>query len=185
MRLGIIGLPQSGKTNLFNALTLAAQPTGIATGKIEKNTAMVDVPDSRVDRRDFHRSGDPKAGVHHATFIGNLLGGMPWALLATLGIFLPSFIYVLISGRFIPYLRDSAWASAFLDGVNVASPGLMLGVTIQLSATAAELCSARVTNCRPLRAEHPIGLWRIAGSSDTAAGFKMSAWIMKAIICPV
>jgi GTP-binding protein YchF len=49
MRLGIIGLPQSGKTTLFNALTRMTQPTGIATGRIEIHTAVVDVPDPRVD----------------------------------------------------------------------------------------------------------------------------------------
>lgn len=49
MKLGIIGLPQSGKTTLFNALTRATQPTGI-TGKIEVHTAVVDVPDGRVDK---------------------------------------------------------------------------------------------------------------------------------------
>ncbi len=71
-----------------------------------------------------------------ATFIGYLLGGVPGALLATLGIFLPSFVFVAISSLFIPYVRNSTWASAFLDGVNAASLGLMLGVTIQLAATA-------------------------------------------------
>ena len=71
-----------------------------------------------------------------ATFIGYLLGGVPGALLATLGIFLPSFIFVAISSLFISYVRNSSLASAFLDGVNVASMGLMLGVTIQLGATA-------------------------------------------------
>ncbi len=50
MRLGIIGLPQSGKTTLFNALTRGTQPTGSASGKIEMHTAVVDVPDARVDR---------------------------------------------------------------------------------------------------------------------------------------
>ncbi|HWQ45886.1 MAG TPA: redox-regulated ATPase YchF [Longilinea sp.] len=49
MKLGIFGLPQSGKTTLFNALTRNTQPTG-ATGKIEMHTAVVDVPDSRVDK---------------------------------------------------------------------------------------------------------------------------------------
>ena len=49
MRLGIIGLPQSGKTTLFNAVTRGRQPTGVATGKIEVHTAVVDVPDTRVD----------------------------------------------------------------------------------------------------------------------------------------
>jgi ribosome-binding ATPase len=50
MLLGIIGLPQSGKTTLFNALTRGSQPTGGATGKMEVHTAVVDVPDPRVDR---------------------------------------------------------------------------------------------------------------------------------------
>jgi ribosome-binding ATPase len=49
MKLGIIGLPQSGKTTLFNALTRATQPTGV-TGKIEVHTAVVDVPDARVEK---------------------------------------------------------------------------------------------------------------------------------------
>jgi len=50
MKLGIIGLPQSGKTTLFNALTRGTQPTGLSAGKIEVHTAVVDVPDPRVDR---------------------------------------------------------------------------------------------------------------------------------------
>lgn len=50
MRLGIFGLPQSGKTTLFNALTRGHVPTGTVSGKIEVHTAVVDVPDVRVDR---------------------------------------------------------------------------------------------------------------------------------------
>jgi ribosome-binding ATPase len=50
MRLGIIGLPQSGKTTIFNALTRGNQPTGAAVGRMEVHTAVVDVPDERVDR---------------------------------------------------------------------------------------------------------------------------------------
>ena len=50
MRLGIIGLPQSGKTTLFNALTRGNAPTGITAGKMELHTAVVDVPDPRVDK---------------------------------------------------------------------------------------------------------------------------------------
>lgn len=49
MRLGIIGLPQSGKTTLFNAFTRGTQPTGVSAGRIEVHTAVVDVPDPRVD----------------------------------------------------------------------------------------------------------------------------------------
>jgi chromate transporter len=67
-----------------------------------------------------------------ATFIGYLLGGVPGALLATLGIFLPSFIFVAASHPLIPRIRNSAWASGLLDGVNVASFGLMAAVTWQL-----------------------------------------------------
>lgn len=50
MRLGIFGLPQSGKTTLFNALTGSSTPTLPVSGKIEVHTAVVDVPDPRVDR---------------------------------------------------------------------------------------------------------------------------------------
>src|SRR5512141_3182036 len=50
MRLGIIGLPQSGKTTLFNALTRGSVPTGSASGRIEVHTSVVDVPDPRVDK---------------------------------------------------------------------------------------------------------------------------------------
>jgi chromate transporter len=53
-----------------------------------------------------------------------------------LGIFLPSFIFIAASGLLIPRVRNSPWTAAFLDGVNVASLGLMLGVTIQLAFTA-------------------------------------------------
>jgi hypothetical protein len=49
MRLGIIGLPQSGKTTLFNALTRGTQPTGVTAGRVEVHTGVVDVPDARVD----------------------------------------------------------------------------------------------------------------------------------------
>lgn len=67
-----------------------------------------------------------------ATFIGYLLGGIPGALLATLGIFLPSFIFVAVSNPLIPKMRGSPWVSSLLDGVNVASLGLMGAVTVQL-----------------------------------------------------
>ncbi|MEK6713206.1 MAG: chromate transporter [Nitrospirota bacterium] len=67
-----------------------------------------------------------------ATFIGYILGGIPGALLATIGIFIPSFIFVAISNPLIPRIRHSPRISAFLDGVNIASLGLMAAVTIQL-----------------------------------------------------
>ncbi|MBP1700909.1 MAG: chromate transporter, chromate ion transporter family [Chloroflexi bacterium] len=67
-----------------------------------------------------------------ATFIGYQLSGVPGALLATLGIFLPSFIFVAISHPFIPRLRASPWFGALLDGVNAAALGLMAAVTWQI-----------------------------------------------------
>jgi ribosome-binding ATPase YchF (GTP1/OBG family) len=50
MQLGIIGLPQSGKTTLFKALTHVDVPTEISSGQLEVHTAVVDVPDPRVDQ---------------------------------------------------------------------------------------------------------------------------------------
>ena len=63
-----------------------------------------------------------------ATFIGYLVGGLPGAVVATVGIFLPSFILVAASGPLIPRLRRSAVASALLDGVNVAAVALIVVV---------------------------------------------------------
>ena len=71
-----------------------------------------------------------------ATFIGYLVAG-PWgAAAATLGIFLPAFVYVALSGPLLPRLRHSPTARAFLDGVNVASLALMALVTWQLARAA-------------------------------------------------
>jgi chromate transporter len=67
-----------------------------------------------------------------ATFIGFILGGMPGALIATLGIFLPGFLFVAISNPLIPRMRESAWVGGLLDGVNTASLGLMAAVSWQL-----------------------------------------------------
>lgn len=71
-----------------------------------------------------------------ATFIGYVLGGLPGAGLATLGIFLPAFVFVAASGPLVPRLRRSRTAGAFLDGVNVASLALMAVVTWHLGQAA-------------------------------------------------
>src|SRR5205814_1276275 len=67
-----------------------------------------------------------------ATFIGFLLAGWTGAVLATVAIFLPSFVFVAASRPLLPRLRGSRRAAAFLDGVNVAALGLMAAVTWQL-----------------------------------------------------
>jgi chromate transporter len=67
-----------------------------------------------------------------ATFIGYVLGGPAGAAVATVGIFLPAFLFVAASGPLVPRLRRSGTAAAFLDGVNAASLALMAVVTWQL-----------------------------------------------------
>jgi chromate transporter len=71
-----------------------------------------------------------------ATFIGYLLSGPLGALVATVGIFLPAFVFVALSGPLVPRLRASRAAGGFLDGVNVASLALMAVVTAQLGRAA-------------------------------------------------
>ncbi len=68
-----------------------------------------------------------------ATFIGYQVAGVPGAVLATVGIFLPGFVFVAITNPFIPRMRRSPWLSALLDGVVAASLGLMAAVTVELA----------------------------------------------------
>ena len=68
-----------------------------------------------------------------ATFIGYLLAGWRGAALATLGMFLPAFVYVGATAGFLPKLRQSPVASAFLDGVNAAAVALMAFVGWQFA----------------------------------------------------
>jgi chromate transporter len=71
-----------------------------------------------------------------ATFVGYLLGGVPGAGVATVGIFLPAFVFVALSGPLVPRLRRSPLAGAILDGVNVASLALMAVVSWHLARAA-------------------------------------------------
>ena len=71
-----------------------------------------------------------------ATFIGYILGGTKGAIVATVGIFLPAFVFVALSGPLVPRLRKAPVAGAFLDGVNVGSLALMAVVTYQLGRSA-------------------------------------------------
>ena len=71
-----------------------------------------------------------------ATFIGYLLARGTGAAVATVGIFLPAFVFVALSGPLVPRIRRSKVAAAFLDGVNVASLALMAVVTLALARAA-------------------------------------------------
>jgi chromate transporter len=67
-----------------------------------------------------------------ATFIGYIVAGSAGAIVATVAIFLPGFVFVAISGPLVPRIRRSRFAGAALDGVNVASLALMAAVTWHL-----------------------------------------------------
>ncbi len=71
-----------------------------------------------------------------ATFIGYLVAGPLGAFLATVAIFLPSFVFVGLLTKLTDRLRSSAWTSALLDGLNVAALALMAGVSFQLGQSA-------------------------------------------------
>jgi chromate transporter len=71
-----------------------------------------------------------------ATFIGYLLGGVGGAIVATVGIFLPGFVFVTGLHPLVGLMRRSTWAADLLDGVNVGAVALMAGVTWQLGREA-------------------------------------------------
>jgi chromate transporter len=71
-----------------------------------------------------------------ATFVGFLVAGWPGAVLATIGIFLPSFLFVALISPLVPRLRDSVLLASLLDGVNVSALGLMAAVSWQLGQAA-------------------------------------------------
>jgi chromate transporter len=94
-----------------------------------------------------------------ATFIGYILGGVPGAAVATVGIFLPSFFYVALLAPVLVRLRQSPWVGAFLDSVNVCAVALMAGVTFRLGAQALQAWQSGVIAIISL-----IGLlrWKVA-----------------------
>jgi chromate transporter len=99
-----------------------------------------------------------------ATFIGYILGGIPGAVVATVGIFLPSFFYVALLAPVLFRLRRSHWIGAFLDSVNACAVALMGGVTLRLAADALEGWRT----------------WMVAGASLTVLlGWRVSpVWIV-------
>lgn len=68
-----------------------------------------------------------------ATFIGYQVAGVAGAVVATVGIFLPGFVFVALTNPFIPRMRRSPWLGALLDGIVAASLGLMAAVTVDLA----------------------------------------------------
>jgi chromate transporter len=113
-----------------------------------------------------------------ATFIGYILAGIPGALLATLGIFLPAFVFVAISNPLIPKIRSSPWAGSLLDGVNASALGLMAAVTFQLGVAALKdfyTALIAITSLVLLIRYKINSTWLIAGGA--AAGFIISFFL--------
>lgn len=71
-----------------------------------------------------------------ATFIGWQLNGFWGALAATIGIFLPSFIFVALLNPLISKIRKSPYISAFLDAINIAAVAVIVAVLIEMSLDA-------------------------------------------------
>lgn len=114
-----------------------------------------------------------------ATFVGYLVGGWGGAALATVGIFLPAFVFVALTNPLLPRLRASTWAGGFLDGVGVAAVGLMAAVAWTLG---------RASVIDPITAALAIGsllglvllrlnsVWLIIGGG--VIGFIVRSWLL-------
>jgi chromate transporter len=103
-----------------------------------------------------------------ATFIGYVLAGFSGAAIATVGIFLPGFLFVALSGVIVARIRRSAIAGAFLDGVNAASLALMAVVTWQLARVAVVDVPSAAVALIAAAASHWLrlnGTWLIAGGA--------------------
>jgi len=114
-----------------------------------------------------------------ATFIGYLVHGVPGALLATLGMFLPAFVLSAVVYAFLPRLRRSPWADAFIEGVTVCALGVMAGVSLQLGHAVlvdAFTVVLAIAGFAILRTLQPNSAWlvlggAVAGLAAHAAGF--------------
>lgn len=112
-----------------------------------------------------------------ATFVGYLAGGVPGAIIATVAIFAPGFVYVALVNPLIPKLRGNAIAGALIDGVNVAAIGLMAGVMVELTRsgvvdawTALLLAAGAIALLRNLNSTWLIAAGGLAGIALNAIG---------------
>jgi chromate transporter len=107
-----------------------------------------------------------------ATFIGYLIAGSAGAVVATVAIFLPSFMFVALSGPFIPRLRRSPWTAGFLDGANAASVALMATVTWELGRAAVVdwlTAGLALASAAILLATRLNSAWLVAGGAAVGA----------------
>lgn len=103
-----------------------------------------------------------------ATFIGYVLHGVSGAVVATVGIFLPSIFFVAALGIIVPRLRQSKLVAAFLDGVNAGALALMAVVAWQLGRTAMtdwQAAALGAASAIALIRWNPNPTWLIAGGA--------------------
>ena len=107
--------------------------------------------------------------VSTATFVGYQLTGFWGAVAATIGIFLPSFLFVLILNPLVPKMRRSKVLGFFLDSVNVASVSVMAGVLIEMSKISllnwAEVTIAIISFLLIFGLKKISSMWIVLGSS--------------------
>ena len=108
-----------------------------------------------------------------ATFLGYIVAGPLGAFVATVGIFLPSFVFVGLLTRITDRLRSSPWASVMLDGLNATALALMAGVTWQLAREAiVDPWTAAIAVVAV------VGLWRTKLNSAWYVAFGAAAGVL-------
>ena len=120
--------------------------------------------------------GTPGRFFTVATFVGYVIAGWKGAVLATLGMFLPAFVFVAVTAKYLPKLRKSPMAGAFLDGVNAAAVALMAFVGWQfaratmLSATPIVMAAVAVVLVMRFRVN---SAWLVLGGALVGMGMRL------------
>ena len=123
--------------------------------------------------------GTPGPFFTVATFVGYVIAGWKGAVLATVGMFLPAFVFVAVTAKYLPKLRKSPMAGAFLDGVNAAAVALMAFVGWQfaretmLSATPIVMAVVAVVLVMRFRVN---SAWLILGGALAGMGMRLLHW---------
>ena len=123
--------------------------------------------------------GTPGPFFTVATFVGYVIAGWKGAVLATLGMFLPAFVFVAVTAKYLPKLRKSPMAGAFLDGVNAAAVALMAFVGWQfaretmLSATPIAMAAVAVVLVVRFRVN---SAWLVLGGALVGMGMRLLHW---------
>jgi len=122
-----------------------------------------------------------------ATFVGYVVGGLPGAIVATVAIFVPSFVIAALVFPLVPRLRRSPWLGAFLDGANASALGLMAAVTWQLGQAAIvdwfSLVLAALSALVLLQFK-PNPAWLVLGGGDTGRAVPVGRRVTKSTSNP-